>query len=364
MKPSLVIAAVACGAVIGAAVAVVISGQMGDGEHGASTELVGAARPVELVGGGELGALIADDEASSSVEYRLTGGSTLHLEPGAHLETEENTGRVVVFNLRRGRATFDIAPLRHELFRVRASEVDVDVIGTRFTVEHGEHEVIIEVERGLVVVGGEPVSGERRLSPGQRLVVNLETPSMQGVAAGQELPVPSDTTPETELRSEESSARPRWHALARERSFDEAYELLGAGGLARETERAVTPDQLFALADVARLSGHPRDAISPLERLVASFPTDRRAALAAFTLGRIHLDTLGEPELAGRAFARSLQLGPPPSLREDARARIVEAHARAGDRIGARRAAMEYLELYPSGRHAARVRSLAGVDSR
>ncbi|MCZ7686579.1 MAG: hypothetical protein M5U28_50660 [Sandaracinaceae bacterium] len=73
----------------------------------------------------------------------------------------------------------------------------------------------------------------------------------------------------------------------------------------------------------------------------------------------MELDVLSRPERAARAFSRALALRLPPRLREDARARLVEAHARAGDREAARRAAEAYLAEHPSGRHTERVRALA-----
>jgi transmembrane sensor len=112
---------------------------------------------------------------------------------------------------------------------------------------------------------------------------------------------------------------------------------------------------LLALADVARLSGHPAEAVMPLERVLAEFPGDPQAPLAAYTLGRLHLDSLGRPHAAISALERALALGVPHGLREDVRARLVEAYARSGDSVGVERAAQAYAKEFPNGRYTSAV---------
>jgi outer membrane protein assembly factor BamD (BamD/ComL family) len=50
------------------------------------------------------------------------------------------------------------------------------------------------------------------------------------------------------------------------------------------------------------------------------------------------------------------------SLAEDAHARLVEAHARAGDAEAAKSAATRYRTLYPEGRRLADVNRWIGED--
>jgi transmembrane sensor len=131
--------------------------------------------------------------------------------------------------------------------------------------------------------------------------------------------------------------------------------MLGVSGLRRESARLGVND-LLALADVARLSGHPAEAVVPLRRIVEDFAADPQAPLAAFALGRLELDSLGHPQAAATAFRKALTLGIPRSLREDVHARLVEAYARSGDSPNAQRAADAYLQEFPNGRHAHAVR--------
>ena len=64
------------------------------------------------------------------------------------------------------------------------------------------------------------------------------------------------------------------------------------------------------------------------------------------------------PARAVAALNKALALGAPQSLREDVRARLVEAHARAGDQAAARSAGDAYRREFPAGRHAKTIESL------
>jgi tetratricopeptide (TPR) repeat protein len=96
--------------------------------------------------------------------------------------------------------------------------------------------------------------------------------------------------------------------------------------------------------------------VLPLERAVGEFPGDRRAAVAAFTLGLVEADHLGRPDRAIVAFRRSLELGPPAALDEDAWGRLAETYGRVGRYDEARDAAGEYLRRHPGGSRAATFR--------
>ncbi|MEO6602072.1 MAG: tetratricopeptide repeat protein [Polyangiaceae bacterium] len=116
----------------------------------------------------------------------------------------------------------------------------------------------------------------------------------------------------------------------------------------------VAPDAvgvLFQQADTALRARASVKAASLLQRILTEYPSDARGTLAQFTLGRIYLDSLGEPALAVAYFNRAIEGGVPGALAEDAHARLVDALARAGNRDGAASAATRYRALYPNGRH-------------
>ena len=134
-----------------------------------------------------------------------------------------------------------------------------------------------------------------------------------------------------------------WRELARSGKFDAARRAL------QDSPAPGQPADLMLAADVHRMSGHPRAAVDMLSRVVREFPDDRRAALAAFTLGKLSLEELGEAGRAARAFATARSLAPNGPLAEDSLAREVEAWSKAGRDDTARERARLYLERYPDG---------------
>jgi hypothetical protein len=87
------------------------------------------------------------------------------------------------------------------------------------------------------------------------------------------------------------------------------------------------------------------------QELLASYPRDPRAGLAAFELGRLRMDRLGDLPGAVRALQQAVALAPGAELREDALARLVAASAAAHDHAVCARTRARYLTDYPSGVH-------------
>jgi transmembrane sensor len=301
-----------------------------------------------------------------SAEVALSDGSTLSLGDAAELDVLENDGRAFGLLLHRGEVELDVVPGGPRRWTIECGLAMVAVVGTRFTIERAAERLAVSVERGAVLVTGERVPDRaRRLGPGESIEIVAappEAPAAEAAAVPEhEAPAPEVASPPVVRPSVPAGAR--WRALAERGEYDGAYVELGPGGVGRASARA-SADELLALADVARLSGHAAEAVEPLERLLADHPRDPNAALAAFTLGRVEADSLGHPDRAARAFERSIDLGIPSALRPDALARLARARSGAGDAAGAREAADRYLAESPEGRHAPAMRELAGAPER
>jgi transmembrane sensor len=154
---------------------------------------------------------------------------------------------------------------------------------------------------------------------------------------------------EPKAKAPSPNAAGEWQNAVRDRDWNRAWDALGEAGLSRITQGSDDVAELLTLADVARLSGHPHNAVAPLERVVSAHAGDSRAALAAFTLGRVWLDSLGNPAQAIAPLERALSLKLPAGLEEDAEARLVEAYARAGNPQQARALAEGYRSHFPGG---------------
>jgi transmembrane sensor len=305
-------------------------------------------------------ALAAVDATAAAARVALSDGSALELGAGARFEPLESTGTSFIGVLQQGRAAFDVRPGGPRRWQIECGLATVEVVGTRFSCDRAPGRLRVAVERGVVLVRGERVPDRaRRLTAGESIDVVVGPAPLavaeptSGAAA---VVAPAENVPPAEAPVAAHDREGAWRELARRGRFDEAFDqsfgALGAKGLRRETERLGVAD-LLALADVARLSGHPREAVAPLERILATFTHDPQAPLAAFALARLELDVLDRPRRAVTALERALALGTPQSLREDVRVRLVEARDRAGDREAARLAARAYLREFPYGRYRA-----------
>ncbi|UJR78552.1 FecR domain-containing protein [Sandaracinus amylolyticus] len=282
--------------------------------------------PVVIERGGLLlaggGAPVAREvsEGAAPETLRFAEASAITLWSSARLVPLHNDGARFETELERGRARFSVTPGLGRAWRVVAGDVQVEVVGTVFEVEHTEGRTSVSVERGVVRVSGPRVPGlVVTLRAGEDVVVEREvaTPREPLVVTSVE-PIVAEEAPAPRA----PIARPsEWRDLATRGRHDEAYEALRGRGIVREAERA-SPEQLLLLADVARLSGHPAEAVAPLERLLAEHPRDESASLAAVTLGRLFMDALGRPEDARRALERARELGVPAALRADVDRRI------------------------------------------
>lgn len=342
----------------------------------------GEPGPLRLANGEPLPRALAADVA-------LSDGSTVRVGPGARLDLLENGVEAVSFALREGRARFEVRPGGPRAWRVECGRASVHVVGTVFEVDRSAEGVRVVVERGAVVVRGPGVPDHaQRLEAGASLLVpaSLATPGeavadaalveaaasegSRSAASPGSRQAPLQPLRERSLeelaprRATSMSLDPRgagprdaitWRTAASRARYEEAFQALGSSGVQRETERARGPAELWALADVARFSGHPEDAVGPLTRLLDEHPNDPKVALAAYTLGRIELESLDRPSDAARHLERSLALGLPEALREAALARRVSALGRAGRRHEAADAARAYLQDFPDGPNRARV---------
>ncbi|MCY1080699.1 FecR domain-containing protein [Archangium lansingense] len=275
---------------------------------------------------------------------------TLRSEPG-----------LLWLELERGAMRFRVAPQHGRLVRVSAGAVDVEVVGTAFSVTRGDEQVSVVVTEGRVRVRAgaretllaageqglfraEALAPEAASAPAGPGEVTTEASEERGVPAMPQAPsVASAPRPPVK----KSVRRPAtWRALAEQGDFQTAWS-----ALQREGAPDDEPGDLLRAADVARLSGHPADSLAPLRRVLSRFRGDPRASLAAFTLGRVLLDDLGNPREAADAFLDAYALAPKGPLAPDALARAVEAQARAGDAAAARSTAERFVDEFPrSGR--------------
>jgi transmembrane sensor len=360
------------------------------------------------IGGGVGWRLLRTEHA-----LRFADGSTADLVgAGSELSVSESSPTQMVVQVRKGGGRFDVARNPKRTFRVVARGISVEVIGTRFAVEEGTGDVRVSVERGRVRVRSaqgtvELAAGEARsftapdqigskkhegdADPAQALAAaepGADVPPSAGIALaaepgaagpGGELPAPEPIAPpaveapsagvntvsppdsqrQRHERARHAAPAVTWHESAERHDYGKAYEQLRAQGMSSVRD---VPEELLKAADVARLSGHPAEAVPLLQRAIKDHAKDPRAQLAAFTLGRVLLEELKRPEQAAAAFARARELAPRGPLAEDALFREAQCFARDGETRQAIERAKLYLKLYPDGSHRRAIERLGGLE--
>ncbi len=316
------------------------------------------------------------ESASTPVTVTLRDGSTLGLDAQTRLRLLRDEPQVVDVELGSGKANFDVTHVTGRTFRVHAGIVQVKVLGTRFEVaktprREGTH-IQVAVARGVVEVQRQDgTGGIRRLNAGETwsalispgTVVDPEftqesnaasKPKPATAVATVAEPAPAEATPaEFDFTVEDEPA-----LSAKERRL--ARQRLAA--LSRE--RADNSASVFKRANLARRTGQTHEAAAAYTELLRRYPTDGRAGIAAFELGRIRMDALAQPKAAVEAFTIALRSSPRASYREDAMARIVVARDQLGDREACRVARDQYLRDFPGGVHAIALSTRCGASTR
>jgi len=318
---------------------------------------------------------------------KLADGSHVRsLAQGAAVSVESNQADQIQLRLDAGGARFDVIPNTRRMFTVRAGSVEVAVLGTVFDVEREQGRVRVSVSRGKVRVRtapGHAALNETAIVKAGESVWFDEHP--EAAAVGGNVPpeesaplaeprAPAQTTsaktragkhaahaskPSLAAREETRDLPPKaaWRSLSQSGDYDGAYRLL---------QQSTVEDDSGALldaADAARLSGHPQAAVTYLRKVLDQHRQTPVAPLAAFTLGRVLLERLGQPSEAADAFATARKLAPFGSLAQDALAREVEAWSKAGYPDQAYRRAREYVERYPQGRRLRAVQLYGGLQA-
>ena len=266
----------------------------------------------------------------------LSDGSRITVAQHARLDFLASSGRSVSLALREGRARFDVRPHGPRSWRIDCGALEVEVVGTAFTIERNEEEVSVQVNRGAVLVRGKDVpDGVQRLDAGETLKVS------SGVST-------EYLRPDAGMRPTESPASaPNETASLAKPSERQARPPRPKSSAAEDREQELK--RWWREADNARALGRPQQAVEPLEQLADHETDPARAALASFSLAKLYLSALAQPEQAAEHLQRALSQGLREPLTEEARARLVEALATMGSTASACAAAEVYRTRYPSG---------------
>jgi TolA-binding protein len=286
------------------------------------------------------------ETAGDSLAVTLLDGSKVSLASRTELSVRGNQPTSVALSLGHGEVACDVTHREGRSFTVLAGDVEVRVVGTRFNVKATRaglgQRVEVNVLRGVVEVRSRRRPGiVARVAAGQSWVQNGATPAEASAApAAATPPVPAEAPLEAA-----SAAKP---------------ETSVSGAPAASAPALPSARELFERAGDHRRAGDAAGAAHAYEELLRLHPSDGRAGLSAFELGRLRMDRLADPAGAISALERALAAGVGPSFREDALARLVTIYAAQGNSTACARARDSYLRSYPGGVHAGAVASRCG----
>jgi transmembrane sensor len=253
----------------------------------------------------------AVDPGDVPTTLKLPDGSTATFGAQSRASLREASASSVRIDLERGDVEVEATHVEGRRFVVAAAGREVRVVGTHFTVRVRDGGAVeVSVARGKVEVAS--LDGSTR-----------------AVGEGE-----------------------RW-------SVDPAIAASGStrasGSVAAPTSNARDATSLFEAAQKARREGRSFDAAKAYDELRRSFRSDARAGVAAFELGRLRLDALGDAKGADEALRDAIALAPSASYRVDAEARRVEALDRMGGGAACIAARDRYVKAYPTSVYRKRV---------
>ena len=291
------------------------------------------------------------ETAGDTLALTLVDGSSLTLGSRTRVQVVEGNAEAVELVVARGQIACDVTHRPRRSFVVRASGVEVRVVGTRFSVSDepgvGGVRVAVNVERGIVEVVSERHPGAvTRVAAGQSFSEWIPTP-----AAAPSVSAASASTVaalDSAVPAADSPA-PALAASAAQASKSGTHHAVG--GDDATLPRDPTARELLDSANTARRAGDARAAADEYRQLLQKFPGDGRAGLAAFELGRLRMDRLADLPGAVQALERAVQLASGAGFREDAMARLVTAYAALGRSADCGRSRDAYLAAFPNGVH-------------
>ncbi|MBN2343913.1 MAG: FecR domain-containing protein [Deltaproteobacteria bacterium] len=275
--------------------------------------------------------------AAQPQSIQLSDGTQIQLQRDTAIEFVKNTHADVEIAVRNGTAHFDIPSGKKRGWKINCEFAMVEVVGTVFDIEKSAGAVRVSVQRGVVLIRGDNVSGGvQRLSAGHQALIHPKHSASAQSTSLDDVPATSDAVsiPVREPGDEIDTGTPILNTVD------------------SDMTAAIIPtiDELFVLADNARLAGDSQTGLNYLHQILSCYPQHPRAATAAFSIARLYQDAFSTPTRAAEYFERSLSLGLHEPLRETATAKIAEAYL-AANNPRYRLAAERYLRLYPTGQY-------------
>lgn len=330
--------------------------------------------------------------SESDKTVAFSDASEILLEQGATARVLNEEGHSVHFLLEQGRAHVNVIHYEDTRWVLDVGPYKVNVIGTTFTISWAPaaQKFSLTLDEGTVEIFGPMVESGRRVSRKETFTAsvlqgtveiqsaepvklaldteNSSDPGHSSVAdAASDVDAKADRRPRINARSvkngkdlsvESADSTPiSWVQLNREGQFSQVVAEAKAMGVQTALNQRDVSD-VMALGDAARLQREWQLAQDAYLALRARSPQSKNAATAAFSIGKIAFDSQRNYSVASQWLETYLREQPSGRLAREALGRLMEARDKSGNSSGARSAAREYLEKYPTGPHSELARKI------
>jgi hypothetical protein len=290
-----------------------------------------ATEPDEpLPGGGSIPDQDGPAAIAAAGTFKLQDGSVATYLTPAVLEVEEQSATAIHLSQLHGQVRYEVVRSPGRNFVVNANGIEIQVVGTVFVVDVDLVDVHVKVEHGQVVV--DSGSGIVELGAGEEIILACRDSATPDQGRGRD-------EPESRGLSVAINAREGPHPNG-------------------DVKTAPSFDQLLREADRARRAGDNDLAASTLRKLISLYPGNGRIVSVLFTLGKVESQR-GRYVEAARAFRKCWRSSPRGTLAEDAHYQEAISWDRIGRIREAQAAARRYLESYPHGPYADRMRRIS-----
>jgi TolA-binding protein len=338
------------------------------------------AAPLTVARGGQPVQLNAWLQSAATAEaLSFSDGTQVRLSPEAALRVLALHATGASLALERGKLRANVVHRDDTRWLIAAGPFEVHVTGTEFDASYDPVQQVLDVQmfEGSVRVTGSCLNQPALLAGHESATFRCTAPrAVAGEASASEKPAGTLPAADDKKREEVPSsdklgvgrAAPSagasdvppaqdWRALAREGHFKAALAAAEKRGFAAlcASESAAA---LLELGNTARLSGNAIRASEAYLAVRSRFGGSGAASDAAFQLGRISFDGVGNYAAAQRWFRTYLSEAPGGALAQVALGRVMECEHNSGQRAQAEQTATQYLARYPKGAHASLAQSL------
>jgi hypothetical protein len=337
----------------------------------------------EVEGARSLGSDYLSAPADHAAKVRFEDGTVVNAEPGTRLRIDGSTRSSARVLVERGTASAHVKHGLESSWQFVAGPFIVHVTGTKFTLswEPAIEEIELTLHEGSVEIESPLGRGRFAVRAGQRFHASLPKGSMgvdaiatadaaapaAAVPPVSEAPVSENTAadqarpaqpPEPAPGADQKQARQlSWSELVRRGEFTAVVEAARDRGI-ESCLAGCTAADLRALADAARYRG---EAGLAEKSLVAMRNRFAGSSAAAFLLGRVK-ELGGDLGAAERWYGTYLGEAPRGEYAADALAGRMRIALGQRGKAAAKPLALEYMNRYPDGVHAARAKQIANEE--